>query len=255
MAQLALHLRRCSERLPSRADRLMGFLCVLDLLRVLARRRRQVVRAVQLEDLRPGRVQCRLRQRRRVGAHVGDVAVLVQLLGHAHRALRREAELAAGLLLEGRRHERRVGRAAVWLLLDRAHVPHGRVQTTDDRLRPSLIESDHVRALQQAVLPEVLAGGQAHAVEGDHRGLEALGGSRRSCLGEAAVEVPVARGVEPHAGPLALDDESGRDALDPPGGEPRHDLLPEDRGDLVAVEPVEDAPSLLRVDEVLVEVS
>ena len=35
-----------------------------------------------------------LRQRRRVGAHVGDVAVLVEPLGGAHRALRGEAQLA-----------------------------------------------------------------------------------------------------------------------------------------------------------------
>ena len=54
---------------------------------------------------------------------------------------------------------------------------------------------------------------------------------------------------------LALDDEPRRDRLHAAGREPRHDLLPEDRRDLVAVEPVEDAARLLRVDEALVDLA
>ena len=44
-------------------------------------------------------------------------------------------------------------------------------------------------------------------------------------------------------------DEADGDGLDPACGQPRHHLLPEHRRDLVAVEAVEDAPRLLRVDE------
>ena len=40
-----------------------------------------------------------------------------------------------------------------------------------------------------------------------------------------------------------------------PAERPRHDLLPEHGRDLVAVEPVEDAPRLLRVDEPLVDLA
>ena len=52
---------------------------------------------------------------------------------------------------------------------------------------------------------------------------------------------------------LALDDEPRRDRLHAAGGEPWHHLLPEDGRDLVAVEAVEDAPRLLRVDEPVVD--
>jgi hypothetical protein len=58
-----------------------------------------------------------------------------------------------------------------------------------------------------------------------------------------------------HAGPLALDDHAGGHALDPAGRETRHDLLPQDRRDLVAVEAVEDAAGLLGVDQAAVELA
>ena len=47
----------------------------------------------------------------RVGSHVGDVSLLIELLGHAHGGVDRESELAPGLLLECRCGERRRGPA------------------------------------------------------------------------------------------------------------------------------------------------
>ncbi len=47
---------------------------------------------------------------------------------------------------------------------------------------------------------------------------------------------------------LAVDDQPHRDRLHAPGGEPAADLGPQQRRDLVADQPVEDAPRLLRVD-------
>ena len=73
--------------------------------------------------------------------------------------------------------------------------------------------------------------------------------------GEDAFDVPVAGGAERHPGPLALDQDAGGDALHPAGGQLRHDLLPQHRGDLVAVEPVEDAAGLLGVDKPLVDLA
>ena len=70
---------------------------------------------------------------------------------------------------------------------------------------------------------------------------------------ERAEDVPVGRRDESHALPLAIDDESRRDRLDTAGREPWHDLLPEDRRHLVAVEAVEDPPCLLGVDESIVD--
>src|SRR5205085_10627166 len=72
---------------------------------------------------------------------------------------------------------------------------------------------------------------------------------------ESALDVPPLRGTERHALALALDDEARGDGLHASGREPTRDLLPEDGRDLVAVEPVENAARLLRVDEPLVDVA
>ena len=66
---------------------------------------------------------------------------------------------------------------------------------------------------------------------------------------KVASEVPPRGGAEGHPLALSLDDEPRRDRLDAAGAEAGHDLLPEHGRDLVAVETVEDAPRLLRVDE------
>ena len=115
---------RCScagggERVAGGPDGLVGLLRVLHLAGVLPRRRVHVLLAVELAGLVARGVDGRLRQRRRVGTHIGDVAVLVQPLRDAHRALGGEPQLAAGLLLQRRGHERRVRPAGVGLLLDR----------------------------------------------------------------------------------------------------------------------------------------
>ena len=251
--ELAGERCRCAERLARRADRLMGLLRVLDLLRVGARGVGQVVLAVELEHLRPGGGESCLRERRGVRPHVGDVAVLVQPLGDAHRALRRVAELAAGFLLERRGHERRVGRTAVRLLLDVAHDKRRGVESLDEGTGLSFVENRHGRCLQQPVLTEILPGGQSASVEGDHGGAERFSGSGRG--GEAPLEVPVAGGTEPHPSALALDDEASCHALHPARRQTSGDLLPQDRGDLISVQSVEDPSGLLSGHEVEVEVA
>ena len=77
-----------AERIAGRADRLVGLLGVLDLLRVLAGRVRQVLLTEAAADLRAGGPQRGLRQRRAVGPHVGDVPVLVEALRRLHRHAR-----------------------------------------------------------------------------------------------------------------------------------------------------------------------
>jgi hypothetical protein len=88
----------------------------------------------------------------------------------------------------------------------------------------------------------------ALAVDGDEPRLENAGRER-------PFDVPVLRGDERHPRALALDDESRRDGLHTPCGKAGHDLLPEHGRDLVAVEPVENAPRLLRVDQPLVDLA
>ena len=72
---------------------------------------------------------------------------------------------------------------------------------------------------------------------------------------EERVDGPVLVGLELLDLPLAVDDEPQRDGLHPTGGEAIADLLPEERGHRVADEAVDDAPGLLRVDEVLVDLA
>src|SRR5262249_38794530 len=116
--QLAGQRFRKAERVAGRTNRLVCLLRVLHLALVAARRVRNVLGAVELARLIAGSRQRSLGQRRRVGAHVRDVAVLVETLRDAHRRLRGVAELATRLLLQRRGHERRARSARVRLALD-----------------------------------------------------------------------------------------------------------------------------------------
>ena len=74
------------------------------------------------------------------------------------------------------------------------------------------------------------------------RALNVAGRERRD-------DVPVLGGDEAHPLALALDDEARGDRLHAAGGQALHHFPPEHRRDLVAVETVEDAARLLRIDE------
>ena len=243
--ELAAHLVGEPEPLAGGPDRLVRLLRVLDLAVVLARGAGNVVGTVELLRLRPRGVERCVGQRRRVGAHVRDVAALVQALGDAHRRLRREAELAARLLLERRRHERGRRPPRVRLLVHRANGERGSGEPVGQAPRLLLRELADIR-LQLPVRAEVAPLRDPLALEGDEARSEPAGV-------EQALEVPVRGRDERHPLALALDDEPRGDGLDPACGQPRHHLLPEHRRDLVAVEPIEDPPRLLRVDEPLVD--
>ena len=62
-------------------------------------------------------------------------------------------------------------------------------------------------------------------------------------------------GLNARISPFALDDEAERDGLDPAGGKTGLDAAPEQRADLVAHQPVEDAAGLLGVDLLLVDIA
>ena len=246
---------RRTERVAGGPDRLVRLLRVLHLRGVDARGVGEVLRTVELASLRPGCRDRRLRQRRGVRAHVGDVAVLVEPLGDRHRPRGAEAELATGLLLQRRRTERRIGPAGVRLRLDRAHHEVGVAQGVGERLRPRLGQVDDLGGvLQLAVRTEVAASRHPGLVDrvqlgGEHPLVVLLAGV------EGALEIPVRRDPEPHPLTLTVDHESGCDGLHPTGGETGHHLAPEDRADLVAVEAVEDAARLLGLDQVHVDLA
>ncbi len=256
--ELATHRVRGRERLTGGPDRLVRLLGVLHLAGVLARRRRDVLLAVELARLVARRVDRRLRQRRRVGTHIGDVAVLVEPLRDAHRALRGEPQLAAGLLLQRRRHERRIRTPGVGLLLRRRHRQLRAPQSRGQLGRARLVQDhDLVGLAQLTQRVEIAAGGDPQAVDVGQPGGE--GGRLGLRVGHAGVQlgddVPVRRAAERHAVAFALHDDAGGHRLDPARRQLGRDLLPQHRADLVAVQPVQDAAGLLRVDQVDVQVT
>ncbi len=70
---------------------------------------------------------------------------------------------------------------------------------------------------------------------------------------EANVDAPVLDGGERADLPLPIDDQAQGDRLHAAGRESGTDLLPQDRGDAVADEPIEDPPRLLRLHELEVD--
>ena len=82
-------------------------------------------------------------------------------------------------------------------------------------------------------------------------GGEGLAGGGR----EDGLDRPVLAGGERLDLALALDDEADRDRLDAAGRQAAADLARQQRAERVADEAVDDAPRLLRVDEVLVDVA
>ena len=250
-------LGRGQEGFAGRPDRLVRLLGVLDLAGVDAGLVGQVGGAEQLPDLVARGGDRGLRQRHRVGSHIGDEAGLVEVLGHRHRPLGGEAELAAGLLLQRRGPERRVRAARVGLGLDAVDRERGGFQRAGQGPGLGLVQVQHrigAAADQGAVAGEIAALGHSALADPGQSGRE----QRR--LGTLAgiqhgVEIPVARGPEGDPLTLPVDHQPGGDRLHAAGRKPGHDLLPEHRGDLVAVQPVEDAAGLLGVDQVLVEIA
>ena len=109
-------------------DAFMRFLRVLGLVLVDPGRRGHVFLAEPRFDFGPGFLHGFGRHVDAVGPHVGDMPGLIKALRGGHRLLGTHAELAAGLLLQGRGHERRGGVAAGGLGFDRLHEQIARGQ-------------------------------------------------------------------------------------------------------------------------------
>ena len=89
------------------------------------------------------------------------------------------------------------------------------------------------------------------AVDAHELGGERLAGGRR----QDRLDRPVLAGRERVDLALALDDEAHGDRLDASGRQAAADLARQQRAEGVADEPVDDAPRLLRIDEVAVDVA
>ncbi len=114
---------------------------------------------------------------------------------------------------------------------------------------------EHFRIAQLTGRGEVTALSDPAPVHRDQAGRErgrSLVG-RAVGPGEHGLQVPVPGGAERDAFPFPGDHQPGGHGLDPPRGQPGHDLLPQDRGDLIAVQPVQDPPGLIGVDQASVQ--
>ena len=235
-----------------RADGLVGLLRTLGLRRVLPRLGRQQFGAVApLDHAAHGRDGL-ARQVDRVGTHVGDVAVLIEALRDLHGARGALAELAVGLLLQRRGREGRVRVAHLLLALDAHHGQGTPLEPIAQGARRCLVEAQHDAPLDQAarVGVEVATRRDGYARHADERGVEG-----HALLLGGGLKIPPAARHEGHALALAHHEQAHGDALDAPGGQARCHLLPEQRRDDVAHQAIEDAPRLLRRDQLLIEVA
>ena len=250
-AELAPDLGGGAEAVAGGPDRLVSLLGVFHPAPVHPRGARDRMVSVKGAGLFPGGSDCGVRQRRRVGSHVGDVPALIQVLGDLHRPLGRKAQLAGGLLLKRRGDEGSSRRAPVRALLDAGDFELGTVQRRDQPGGRGLIEEDDlVRRGERPCGGEVLSGRDLAAADLDQARGKGL------CLGgETALHAVPAGRAESHAFALAFHDDPRGDALHPTRRQALGDLAPQHRRDLVAVEAVEDTPGLLGIDQAPVELT
>ena len=203
--------------------------------------RREVVLAIPGPSKRPGGGHRLVGQAQGVGSHVGDethrplpldVHALIQLLGDGHGPPGAHVQLPGGLLLEGAGDEGGRRGAVFVLPLDPADRKGGVLDGGQDLLH--LLPGLELQLLFPAVklgLKAALVGGDP--VQGDLQGPILLGDKGPDLL-------------------LPLGHQTGGHRLDPAGGQAPADLLPQQGGELIAHNPVQNPPGLLGVHQVLV---
>ena len=175
----------------------------------------------------------------RIRSHVGDEPLLVKRLRELHRLAGREAENARRGLLKRRRGERRQRMASLRLRLDVDDLELGAGQVKEDVVRALL-------RLDLWLLP--VDAGQPRGERPLVARLLRLDPHQEVGLGLECVDLA-----------LALDEQTQSDRLHAPRRQRAVvravDVLPQQRRHLVADDPVEDAPRLLRVDKRHVDVA
>ena len=209
----------------------MGLLGVLGLVLVHARRGGDVRSSVAgLDHVAGGHHRLR-RHVDAVGAHVGDMAGLVEPLRGAHRLARAHAELAARLLLQRRGHERGGRVAGGGLRLDGRDGEVAGLDRGDGAGGGGLVGE-----VELVELP---------AVEDGEAGIEGVAARG----GEEGLDGPVLAGAEGLDLHLAVDDQPQRHRLDAAGGLGAGQLAPEHRRQAEADEVVEGAAGEVGVDQ------
>ena len=202
---------------------------------------RQVIAAEPGADVIPGRSQRVVRHPQGVGTHVRDqtgqalaldLHAFVELLGHHHGALRCHRQLAGGFLLQSRRDE---GRRRRPLFLGFFH--------SFDPIGLPLDGLQHLVGLLLAVQFHLAL---AIAVKAGQKALAARG--QRDFNG------PIFLGLEGLDLPLPVHDEPCHHRLHPARRKAGPHLAPQKRRQLIAHDAVQDAPPLLGVHQVHVDV-
>ena len=201
-----------------------------------------IVLAVPSLDEGLGGSQSLLRQAQRVGSHVGnqthgalsgDVHALIQLLGHGHGAPRGHVQLSRGLLLQGGGDKGRGGVTLFVLALDCPHCEGVCLHSIHDLLHLLGIAQFHLLVPAVELRPERAdVGGDAAQVGGDG---------------------PVLLGHEGANLLLPLHHQTGGHGLHTARRQATADLLPQQGGELIAHDAVQNTPGLLGVHQVLVD--
>ena len=199
---------------------------------------------VAAENKALGRFQRVLGQAQRIGSHIGDKAdcafagdvhAFIKLLCNGHRAPRRHAQTAGGLLLKGRSDKWGRGAALLFTALDAFDVKRVAGNFFND-------------------LVNFLAAGKLNflrfrAVETGDNAARFFGSPERD------VKVPVFLGCKVAYLNFTLDNHSRCNGLNASGGKPSAHLAPEQRTELIAHDAVKDAAGLLGIDQINVDIA
>ena len=230
----------------------MGLLGIAAFGGVLARLRAEVIGAVLIAHAAAGCRNRLLAEMHRVGAHVGDVAALIQALGCAHRFASGKAQFAVGLLLQGAGGEGRSRPAGGGFFLNVGHRPGFAIDGLQQPLGIGFAEQLDLGAGLDgtSALIEIAAGGNALTSQ-----MAELGFKTDALMLQLGLEIPVAAAAEGTPGPLPLHQQPHRHRLHAAGREPPGHLLPEQRRNRVAHQAIENAPGFLGMHQLHVELA
>ena len=212
----------------------MRFLRVLRLGLILARLIGNIAPVVAVGDRPPRGADRAAVHLNAVGTHVGDRAVLVEILRNPHRVAGRETELARGFLLQGRGRE-------------------GRRRIARQRLGFDAVDGEMPRL-------HIGFGGARIGLVGDRQTLDLVAApareprlERRAAHFELAGDRPILLRNKGFDFAFAFDDEAQRHRLDATRRFGAGQLAPQNRREGEADEIVERAPRPVCVDQIVVE--
>ena len=255
----ACDFRRVAEFRTRRPNAFVSFLRTRGFCGILFRRIRQIVFAEMLDDRFTSGCDRFLRQRHRIGTHVGDIAVFIQSLRRAHGLTRAHAETIAGSLLQCGRSKRWNRTATVRLRFHRRDGKRCKSQRLRNRGSLRLIQLHDLvlRAgrSQLAISTEILGTRQTTPTKRHHtrikRNIIAIGIRRFQRCGD----IPIRSTHERHTFALALHDQTRGDGLHTTRGKTRPNLAPQHRRKLVTVQAVQNTAGFLGIDHVVVNVA